>query len=191
MLRNWILRHELWSDKLREDMGHWTELLSNGSPPYAIYQGLNACRQLVVSKRSGVRLLECGEAWMRLIAGCNNNQTRSQATIACSNAQLCAGLQSGIEGNLHAVRALWPQSAGWAHDGESSGNDVEDESEEGTAPAMQPAQAENSVAAKDPLIDAGAAKDETHSGYEAGTGYRAAFFDARNAYCELNHHLML
>ncbi len=37
-------------------------------------------------------------------------------TAACGNTQLCAGLRSGIKGNLHAVRAIWPQSAGWTED---------------------------------------------------------------------------
>ena len=35
----------------------------------------------------------------------------------CKNKQMGAGLKSGIEGNLHAVRAIWPHSAGWEYDG--------------------------------------------------------------------------
>ena len=158
-------------------MGLWTELLSNGSPPYAMYRALNACRQLAASKQpSGVRPLECRETWMRLVAGCNNDQSRGQATIACGNAQLCAGLRSGIEGNLHAVRGVWPQSAGWTHDGDISGNDSDDESEEEEAYKTQPVHATDSVAAEDPLVDAGADEDETYSRYEPGTGYGAALY---------------
>ena len=75
MLRNWILCHELRSEKLREETGYWTELLSNGSLPYAMYRGLNACRQLAASKQpSGVRPLECGETWMRLIVVAASDQ---------------------------------------------------------------------------------------------------------------------
>ena len=85
-----------------------------------MYIGLNACRQLATAKQPrDVRRLEYGEKWMRLMARCNNDQTRTQATIVCSNAQLCAGLQSSIKGNLHAVRAIWPQSTGWTHDRDS------------------------------------------------------------------------
>jgi hypothetical protein len=54
---------------------------------------------------------------MRLWADCLNTETKVGATTACGNVNLCAGLRAGIEGNLHAVRAVWPQSAGWERDG--------------------------------------------------------------------------
>ena len=54
MLCNWLLGHKIRSEKLREEMAHWTEWLSNGSPPYAAYVALNACRQLEADKRPGV-----------------------------------------------------------------------------------------------------------------------------------------
>ncbi|KAL3809437.1 hypothetical protein ACHAXA_004006 [Cyclostephanos tholiformis] len=44
-------------------------------------------------------------------------------TNACGNTQLCAGLQSGIEANLHAVWTIWPQLAGWTKDGASEEED--------------------------------------------------------------------
>ena len=34
----------------------------------------------------------------------------------CQNKQMGAGLKSGIDGNLHAVRAIWPHSTGWEYD---------------------------------------------------------------------------
>ena len=111
MLRNWMLRHEVHSERLREEMATWVCWLSNGSPPYAAYRGLNTVRELAADKRPGIRPLGCGETWMRLIANCNHMQTRELATVACGNTQLCAGLRSGIEANLHAVRAIWPHSA--------------------------------------------------------------------------------
>ena len=68
MLRNWLLRHDVQSERLREEIARWVCWLSNGSPPYAAYRALNAVRVLAVDKRPGVRPLGCGETWMRLMA---------------------------------------------------------------------------------------------------------------------------
>ena len=51
-------------------------------------------------------------------------QTGNQATVACGNTQICTGKRVGIEGNLHTVRAIWPQSSGWTID--NDGDLVED-----------------------------------------------------------------
>ena len=50
ILRNWLLRYEIWPEKLRKEMAHWIELISNGSPPYAVYWALNTARQLASEK---------------------------------------------------------------------------------------------------------------------------------------------
>ena len=63
---------------------------------------------------------------MRLWSDCSHTKTKVAATNACGNTQLCAGLRSGIEANLHAVRAIWPQSAGWTVD-----SSEEEEEEDG------------------------------------------------------------
>ena len=120
-------------------MAHCTEWLGNESPPYAAYRGLNVCRQLAADKRPGVQPLECGESWMYLILGCNNDPTRTQATIVCANAQLCA--------------AIWPQSAGWTHDGGIPSEDGDDKLDNADAPQIQQLQVRYSLAAEDPLID--------------------------------------
>ena len=57
---------------------------------------------------------------MRLISKCVMEQTKNQATAACGNVQLCGGTKCGIEANLHALRAIWPQCAGWLYDEEDS-----------------------------------------------------------------------
>ena len=146
-----------------------TELLSNQSPAYAKYRGINACRHLAASKQpSGVCLIKCGEIWMRLMAGWKNDQTRTQANVAYSNAQICAGLQSGIDGNLHAVRDIWPQSAGWTHNGDIPGEDGDDDLDDGTAPSTQPSQLKDSCATENPPVDAGVDEDDTYSGYRRG-----------------------
>jgi len=116
-LKEWLLRHEVSSERLREEMAHWVVWLSNDSPPFAAYRAVNSARMLAADKKPGVRPLACGEIWMRLWADCLNTETKVGATTACGNVNLCAGLRAGIEGNLHAVRAVWLQSAGWECNG--------------------------------------------------------------------------
>ena len=188
LLRNWLLRHGNSSELLREELARWVCWLSNGSPPYAAYRALNAVRVLAADKRPGVRPLGCGETWMRLIANCNHQQTRNGATSACGNTQLCAGLRSGIEANLHAVRAIWPQSMGWTKDdGDDTINDGED-AVDSIAATLQALDTNNGRrAARDP----GEAEDDSFSRYTPESGFGCALFDARNAFNELNRYLML
>ena len=40
-----------------------------------------------------------------MIAKCTLKVVGDDAKVACSNVNLCAGLEAGIEGSLHAVRA--------------------------------------------------------------------------------------
>ncbi len=42
-----------------------------------------------------------------------------------------------------------------------------------------------------PLVDPGAAEDDSNSCYEKGMGFGSALFDARNGFNKLNHYLML
>jgi len=180
-LKNWLLRHGETSEALRVEIANWVCWLSNGSPPYAAYRALNTVRALAADKRPGVRPLGCGETWMRLIANCNHLQSKVGATNACGNTQLCAGLQSGIEANLHAVKAIWPQSAGWMDnqvqdgDGDVLDGNGDDEDAEDVAGAS----------------GTGLDSTSTNSRYTPNTGFGAALFDARNAFNELNRYLML
>ena len=69
--------------------------------------------------------------------------------------------------------------------------DKDDDLEDNDAPQTQQSPVRDSLVAEDPLIDVGANEDVKYSGYENGTGFGMALFDARNSFCELNHHLML
>ena len=149
-------------------MARWVCWLSNGLRPYAAYRGLITVIELAADKRPGVRLLGCGETWMRLIANCNHMQSKDLAMVACGNTQLCVGLRSGIESNLHAVRAIWPQSAGWAEDSDELGNDLD-----------------GAVATNNPHINHDAADDdEDNSCYTPDTGFGVSMFDACNTFQE-------
>jgi hypothetical protein len=44
---------------------------------------------------------------MRCIGKAVVRDTGDQAKLACGSVQLCAGLEAGIEGSLHAVREVW------------------------------------------------------------------------------------
>jgi hypothetical protein len=107
-----LLCHKVSSKNLQEEMAHWVMWLSNASPPYAAYCAVNSSRMLAGDKKPGVRPLVCQKIWMRLWADCLNTTMKAGATTACGNVNLCAGLQADIESNLHAVHAVWPQSAG-------------------------------------------------------------------------------
>jgi len=82
-LKEWLLRHEVSSERLQEEMAHWVVWLSNDSPPVAAYRVVNLTQMLTVDKMPGVCPLACGEIWMRLWADCLNTETKVGATTAC------------------------------------------------------------------------------------------------------------
>jgi hypothetical protein len=106
MLKHWLLCHGAHSEKLREAMADWVDWLSNGLPPYAAYRAANMVQTVALDKCPGVQPLGVDEVWMRLWSDCSHMKTKAAATNACGNTQLCAGLQSGIKANLHAIRAI-------------------------------------------------------------------------------------
>ena len=59
---------------------------------------------LALDKCPGVRPVGVGEAWLRLMAKAALTDAGGRAKAACGSTQLCAGLEAGIEGALHAVR---------------------------------------------------------------------------------------
>ncbi len=147
---------------------------------------MNTVRTVALDKSPGVRPLRIGESWMRLWSDCSHTKTKVVATNACGNTQLCAGLRSGIEANLYAVRAIWPQSAGWTED-----SGVEEDEEDGNPrvnATLRRIRADGLLA---PNVDPGVAECVRHSRYEAQTGFGSALFDARNGFNELNRYLML
>jgi hypothetical protein len=104
-------------------------------------------------------------------------ETKVGATTACGNVNLCAGLRAVIEGNLHAVRAIWLQSAGCERDGGEVMATLL--ATEGTSMAV--------IRATDP----GEAADVSCSCYVPDSGFGTALFDAKNGFNEVNRYLML
>jgi hypothetical protein len=93
------------------------------------------------------------------------------------------GLWSGIEANLHTVRAIWPQSAGWLEE-----LDDKDDALLCNKALWQRVRVDGMA---DPAVDPGATEDDHHSRYEWGLSFGSALFDARNGFNELNRYLML
>ena len=60
-----------------------------------------ACHIVALDKLPGVRPLGIGETLRRALAKLVMRAARDQAKTACVNLQLCAGLESGIEGATH------------------------------------------------------------------------------------------
>ena len=106
-LQSWLLRFGKESAKLREAIASFTRWMANESPPWAAYRAFMANRLIALDKCPGVRPVGVGEVWRRLFAKCVIKVAGGQAKDACGTSQLCAGLEAGIEGAVHAVNALW------------------------------------------------------------------------------------
>ena len=69
------------------------------------------CRLVALDKCPGVRPVGIGEVWRRAIAKCVLGECGDDAKAACGSTQLCAGLEAGIEGAIHAVTARATEKA--------------------------------------------------------------------------------
>eukprot|EP00957_Ditylum_brightwellii_P098296 7489607-Ditylum_brightwellii.AAC.1 len=99
-----LLRFGVASEELREEFAHLADWLANGLPPWAAYRAVMANRLAAMVKCPGTRPVGIGEILCRLIAKMVIRATGDKAKVACGNLQLCAGLEAGIEGAVHAVR---------------------------------------------------------------------------------------
>ena len=178
----WILRCGAASQLLREELAAWAEWMSNGSPPWAAIRAICATRMLPADKEPGVRPISCGEIWYRLMSKCNLEYTKERAKWACGNRQLCAGLESGLEGALHAMREQWPECKGWIDADDAA--DTENIKTEWEGDGDQP----------EPEVE----EDFTYAQVEPAPvlpmgmkGQGVTLFDARNGFCELQRMGML
>lgn len=83
------------------------QLDRNIHPPWADYCAMMANRLVALNKEPGTCPVVIVEICHRLWAKCLLKTIGSQATTACGNYKLCVGLQVGIEGAVHAVRAVF------------------------------------------------------------------------------------
>ena len=103
LLRNMLLRHGRASAELREELSAWARWLANTSPPWAAYRAMRQGRLVALDKQPGVRPLGIGESWMRAVAKLVLTELGRDGKAACGSTQLCAGLEAGIEGAIHAA----------------------------------------------------------------------------------------
>jgi hypothetical protein len=106
-LSHWLLRFGASSKRLRAALAVLACWMANDSPPWAAIRALMAGRLLAIDKSPGIRPIGIGETWRRAIAKCVLHVAGSAAKEACGIDQLCAGLESGIEGAIHAMNQQW------------------------------------------------------------------------------------
>jgi hypothetical protein len=68
MLRNCLLWYGRASSKMRQEMAHWVEWLSNESPPWVAYHALMCRRLVALDKQPGIHPMAIGEIWHQCIA---------------------------------------------------------------------------------------------------------------------------
>ena len=66
-----------------------------------------ANRLIALDKCPGVRPVGVGEIWRCIFAKCVIIIAGGEAEEECGDEQLCAGLEAGIEGGIHAARQAW------------------------------------------------------------------------------------
>ena len=71
-----------------------------------------ANRLIGLDKCPGVRPVGIGEIWRRLCAKTVLVVAGAEAKEECGDEQLCAGLEAGIEGGIHAARQAWLKRGG-------------------------------------------------------------------------------
>jgi hypothetical protein len=135
MLRNYLLQYGRASSKLRQEMADWVEWLSNESPPWAAYRVLMCRRLVALDKQPGVPPVAIEEIWHQCIVRGDLAGLGAQAKGACGSIQLCAGLEAGIKGVLHAVRLRTETNGSMLFHAGEIDNDLWDlEREEGEDP---------------------------------------------------------
>ena len=90
-------------------MAKFAMWLANTSPDWAVYQAIMANCMVAFDKCPGVHPLGIGEILRRLIAKMVIEACGGEVRLNCGVANLCTGLQAGIEGGIHAADVLFKE----------------------------------------------------------------------------------
>ena len=104
VFQSWLLRFVQSSAIIIKEMAAWTEWLSNKSPPWEAYHAIMSAWLIALEKFPGVRKVGIREVCCRLFTKLVLRVGGAQSKEAYGSVNLCAGLGSGIEGAMHAVR---------------------------------------------------------------------------------------
>ena len=102
-LQQWLLCFSVTSQHLRCVVALLTCWIANNFSPWAVTQALLTNRLMALEKCLSIRPIGIGEIWRRLLAKCVLKVASAEAKDTCGNAQLCTGLESGIEGAVHTA----------------------------------------------------------------------------------------
>jgi hypothetical protein len=106
-IQHWLLRFGQTSQGLGKAVCEFTDWMANDLLSWVAYRALKAERLVALDKCPGVRPVGIGESWGHLTAKCVLFVAVGEAKEECGMDQLCAGLEAGIEGGIHAMRLLW------------------------------------------------------------------------------------
>ena len=115
--RDILLRYGSSSVQLCGSVAAVCRQLCNSLTPWDDVRALVAIRLIALDKCPSIRPIGIGETLRRIIGKAVCLVTRLDAALVCGTDQLRAGLQSGIEGAIHAMNELfgvnYAQPSGW------------------------------------------------------------------------------
>ena len=110
-LQGWLLQFGEDSTRLRTSVETSVYWLANCIPPWAAYCEFMSVRLIALDKQPGVRPVGVGETWWSIFANIVLKITGPEATMACQDDQMCAGIRVVIDGVIHRVQALWDKKS--------------------------------------------------------------------------------